>query len=102
MNEGSDFRQSVIARLQALGFRVECGDPDDGTLAGRWWWTLCRDGWSGIETQQDESASADEAWLSALEFACNEAALSLDALLNSVAVVTAEPQVARAAEQCAG
>jgi hypothetical protein len=41
----------VDARLLGpAGYRIEgpgCGD--DGEVAGQYWWTLYRDGWSGVE-----------------------------------------------------
>lgn len=75
------FCEGVQQRLKATGFEVHNGDSDDGDLAGRWWWTLSRDGWSAVEAQPDESANECEAWLSALACALAEAEISMDALL---------------------
>ncbi len=45
--------------LERAGYRVE-GPGDEAELAGRYWWTLYREGWSGIECGAD-FASRDEA-----------------------------------------
>jgi hypothetical protein len=69
---------AVIEELSRVGFQMHLGTSDDGELDGRWWWTLCRPGWSGIDTQHDDSATEQEAWLSALKYALEESARSLD------------------------
>jgi len=71
--------------LKGIGFQVHHGAIEDGELAGRWWWTLSRDGWSECETQEDDSATEAEAWSSALRYALAEAALSMDRLLEGAA-----------------
>ena len=55
----SDSRHS---HLRERGYDVHHGQPSDGELAGRYWWTLHRAGWSGIETAEGDFASEDEAW----------------------------------------
>jgi hypothetical protein len=46
--------------LQAAGFRIE--GPREGDCA--FWWTLYRDGWSGVECGADVASESD-AWLDA-------------------------------------
>lgn len=95
------FCEGVRQRLKTAGFEVHCGGESDDWLAGRWWWTLCRDGWSGIEAQPDDSATEGDAWLSALECALAEAVISMDGLgvrsrsgLHEQASRTLHPEVA--------
>lgn len=54
-------RADNIASAAAFGYEVHQGTEADGALAGRWWWTLSQDGWSGIECGPD-FATEDEAW----------------------------------------
>lgn len=51
--------------LAAAGFDVHHGGDEDAELRGRWWWTLSRDGWSGIETSAETFDSCDAAWADA-------------------------------------
>lgn len=47
--------------LDAAGFCIQGpGDDSNAELAGRYWWTLLRDGWSGVECGPD-FATASEA-----------------------------------------
>lgn len=46
--------------LDAAGYRIERGSPDDGDLAGLFWWTWCKGG-AGVDASNDEWATADEA-----------------------------------------
>ncbi len=54
------------ALMARMGLRIEGpGAIDSGTLAGRYWWTWTRDGWSGIECGADHPtwmAAAQDAW----------------------------------------
>lgn len=59
----------TASMLEAAGFRVEGpGGATDGTLRGQFWWTLIREGWSGIECGPAfaSSAEAEEDALAAL------------------------------------
>ena len=47
-------------RAQATGYQIHLGIEGDGELRGRYWWTLCRPGWSGIESSEGDWASEDE------------------------------------------
>lgn len=49
-----------IELLLAAGFRIEGPSDEDGTF----WWTLYRNGWSGIECGEP-CATVDEAWADA-------------------------------------
>jgi hypothetical protein len=71
-------RNAVIDELSRIGFQVHLGTADHDWLDGRWWWTLCRPSWSGIDTQHDNSATEQEAWMSALKYALEECARFLD------------------------
>lgn len=52
---------ALTALLADAGFRIEGpGAAEDGELCGRFWWTLSRDRWSGIECG-DDFASEPEA-----------------------------------------
>ena len=52
-----------ITQAQAYGFRVHQGTAEDGAeLAGRWWWSLARPGWSGAEVSAQDWGSEAEAW----------------------------------------
>lgn len=45
--------------LERAGYSVEGpGTKSDGDLAGRYWWTLTRNGWSGIECGPDFASAA--------------------------------------------
>jgi hypothetical protein len=48
--------------VEAFGYRVHLGGPDDGELAGRWWWSLCQPGWDGVETSPDDFDTEEQAW----------------------------------------
>lgn len=58
--------ESSIAAARAAGFKVHQGSSDAGELAGRWWWTLTREVWSGIECSEGDFATEAEAWDSAI------------------------------------
>ncbi len=48
----------LASLLAEAGFRIEGpGDPTDDGLVGRYWWTLMRVGWSGIECGDDFESS---------------------------------------------
>jgi hypothetical protein len=49
------------ADLDRAGYALHVGQPGDGHLCRRYWWTLYRRGWSGVEVDPDDHASADEA-----------------------------------------
>jgi hypothetical protein len=55
----------VIDALRSAGYEASQGGPEDGELNGRFWWTLCRPGWSGIETSAESFASEADAWADA-------------------------------------
>lgn len=56
----------IDAALRA-GFQVEQGTVEDGpTLDGRWWWTLSRPSWSGVESSPGEFETEAEAWSDAV------------------------------------
>lgn len=76
--DATAFCEGVREHLKKAGFQVHFGDKEDAELAGRWWWTLCRDGWSAIEAQPDDSATEADAWLSALGYALAEAVNSME------------------------
>lgn len=65
---------AAIARLRQqaheFGYRVHGGVDNelarDVGLAGRWWWTLVRPGWSGAECSPTDWATEDEAWNDAI------------------------------------
>lgn len=48
--------------LEAFGYQVHQGTASDGSLAGRWWWTLFQPGWSGVETAPGDFGTEEEAW----------------------------------------
>lgn len=50
-----------INRLAAAGYETHLGTSAHAELAGRWWWTLYRPGWSGVETSSGTWATEDEA-----------------------------------------
>jgi hypothetical protein len=51
---------ALTALLADAGFRIEGpGAVDDGELCGRYWWTLARDSWSGIECGDDFSSEPE-------------------------------------------
>ncbi|ABO59894.1 hypothetical protein Bcep1808_7008 (plasmid) [Burkholderia vietnamiensis G4] len=62
--------------LTRAGFRMHCGGRFDGALCGRWWWTLCQPGWSGVETAALDFKSEDEAWADAAKHLENDPELS--------------------------
>lgn len=49
-----------FARAQAAGYQIHLGIECDDELRGRYWWTLCKPGWSGIETCEGDWATEDE------------------------------------------
>lgn len=57
-----------ITRLQAAGYRVHTAAAEAGDskpvreLHGRWWWTLHRPGWSGVETDPEDWPTEEHAW----------------------------------------
>lgn len=53
-------------KAQTSGYRIEHGGPADGELEGRYWWTLTRPGWSGIDASPDEFDTAEDAWADAV------------------------------------
>ncbi|WP_198390431.1 hypothetical protein [Burkholderia ubonensis] len=61
----SDGQRIDKEALTRLGFNVHRGGRFDGALCGRWWWTLCQPGWSGVETAHFDFDTADQAWLDA-------------------------------------
>lgn len=54
-------RAANVAAAEAYGYAVHQGTKADGALAGRWWWTLSKDGWSAVECGPD-FATEGEAW----------------------------------------
>ena len=48
--------------LAAFGFQVHLGSADDGSLDGRWWWTLFKEGWGECETSPAQFDTDAEAW----------------------------------------
>ncbi|CAD5373254.1 hypothetical protein RA210_U30166 [Rubrivivax sp. A210] len=55
-----ELKLSLADLLEEAGYRVEGpGGPRDGVLVGRYWWTLSRDGWSGIECGDDFPSRAE-------------------------------------------
>lgn len=77
-----DFRkvnQEDVAAAKSFGFQAHLGNAEDHgpELAGRWWWTVTRPGWSGIEASPDDFATEAEAWADAVrhhyEFMAEEA-----------------------------
>ena len=60
-------RPKLSELLDDAGYRIEGpGDASDDGLAGRYWWTLSRNGWSGVECGPD-FATASEAKDDAVE-----------------------------------
>lgn len=54
---------STRAMAQARGYQVHQGAPQDGDLAGLWWWTLHRARWRRrTECSAGEFATEEEAW----------------------------------------
>lgn len=50
---------SLLTLLGDAGYAIEGpGDRDDEQLAGRYWWTLLRERWSGIECGDDFATHA--------------------------------------------
>ena len=47
-------------QAQAAGYQIHIGIESDGELRGRYWWTLCRPGWSGIEASQGDWDTEDD------------------------------------------
>lgn len=58
--ESADLREQ-FKLAEAAGYRVESGKPKDEELDGRFWWTLSREGWSGVETSQGDWRTEAEA-----------------------------------------
>jgi hypothetical protein len=55
-----------VSRLMGAGYKVHFGGADeDPSLAGRWWWTLHKDGWIDVATSDGEFSSEAEAWADA-------------------------------------
>jgi hypothetical protein len=56
------------ARQRAFdaGYQVHRGGDNEQDLAGRYWWTLCRPGWSGVETDPHTHTTEADAWSSAI------------------------------------
>jgi hypothetical protein len=54
-----------IDALRSAGYEAKKGDAEDGELNGRFWWTLCRPGWSEVETSAESFASEADAWADA-------------------------------------
>lgn len=51
---------ALIALLADAGFRIEGpGAAEDGELCGRFWWTLVRDSWGGIECGDDFGSESE-------------------------------------------
>lgn len=48
--------------IVSAGYQVHFGNAEDEALAGRWWWTLFRAGWSGIEVSDHDFATERDAW----------------------------------------
>ena len=54
-------RAVLELHVAVAGYRIEGpGDLADPDLAGRFWWTLGRSGWSGYEVSSGDWASRDE------------------------------------------
>lgn len=52
-------------RLERAGYRIE-GPGDEAELFDRYWWTLYRQGWSGIECGVDfatREEALEDAWI---------------------------------------
>lgn len=65
---GTALYDELLEAAKAAGFRVEQGG-DEATapeLVGKWWWTVARAGWSGIEASPDEFNTEDDAWADAI------------------------------------
>lgn len=59
----SDLEQAVLElHVAVAGYRIEGpGDPADPDLAGRFWWTLGRSGWSGYEVSSGDWDAREDA-----------------------------------------
>lgn len=61
-----------FSKIKEVGYRIERGSTSAGPLAGRWWWSLVREGWSGIEHCREDFATEQEAKTSAILAYCEE------------------------------
>lgn len=59
---------------RAHGYTIHQGGPEDDHLNGKFWWSRCRAGWSGVETSEGEWATAAEAEADAVRAVNEESA----------------------------
>lgn len=58
---GSGVTRGELSRMAIkAGYRLECGQEEDGELHARYWWTLCAPGYD-VETAEGDWATATEA-----------------------------------------
>lgn len=81
-----------LAAAQAYGFRIEHGSTDDGVeLAGKWWWTLFQDGWSGVETSPETFETYEQVEASVVTAYRQELAQGLVRHLETMTDILAVP-----------
>lgn len=78
MPKPRDARDIDDVVLTQAGYRIE-GPGSEPPLAGRWWWTLYRDGWSGIECGPDFD-TASQARRDAAQHLLDDADIDWDTL----------------------